>query len=297
MDLIDFARQQQALPGGTACKVCDAQAEPFDVVDFMKTCDPGLYPRPLSGVPVYYHRCRRCGLVFTGFFDRFSAEDWREHVYNAGYVEVDPAYVEERPRQDAARLDAYLCERKHELIGLDYGGGSGIAARLLRELGYRYDAWDPFGVQSLTPELQGRHNFCSSFEVAEHSTDPRGMFSGILGMLAPGRVMIFVGTQVHDGLVDDARRLSWWYAAPRNGHVTLHSRRSLGLLAQLNQLDFHSFTRSTHLMSRGYTRAEVARFVYAGVARRRWRSLLRRDPLPPPTGARHADEAVHRDAA
>lgn len=279
MEHVERQRTAMAARPHTDCKVCGQQAEPFEVVDFLKTCDNDVYRLGLSGVPVYYHRCTACDLVFTRFFDHFSGEDWRTHVYNERYVEVDPDYVERRPRMDALRLDAYLCRQRQGLLGLDYGGGAGVATRLMRGLGYDYDCYDPFGTQLLTPGRQGRYNFCSTFEVAEHSPEPLHMFTELTGMLSPDKVMVLVGTQVHDGLIDRDKRLSWWYAGPRNGHVTLYSRKALGLVAQRMGLDFHSFTRSTHVMTRGHTAAEVARFVYTGVARRRLRAALKQDPL------------------
>ena len=79
--------------------------------------------------------------------------------------------------------------------------------------------------------------------------------------------------------MESSTRAGWWYVAPRNGHVTIYSRRSLALIASRFKLDFHSYSRSTHFMTRGFSRAEMARIVYPGVLRRRVRDALGIDPL------------------
>ncbi len=54
-----------------------------------------------------------------------------------------------------------------------------------------------------------------------------------------------------DGQVLPGRPLTWWYAAPRNGHVSLFSARSLGLLAARQGWATASFSADIHLFWRG----------------------------------------------
>jgi 2-polyprenyl-6-hydroxyphenyl methylase/3-demethylubiquinone-9 3-methyltransferase len=60
-------------PAKHPCKICGDEAPLYGVVDFHKACNHAL---ALAGIPVYYHRCRGCGFVFTTAFDGFSAEDF-----------------------------------------------------------------------------------------------------------------------------------------------------------------------------------------------------------------------------
>jgi len=252
---------------GTAvpCKVCDGATALFDVVDFAKTCDATLYPAGLAAVPVYYRRCADCGFIFTDFFDDFTPQQWSAHLYNDDYYRsVDPAYADERPANNARGVDHLLRHVKRHTIGLDYGGGSGRTCAHLRERGYRYDTFDPFGARALTPEFAGRYNFCSAFEVAEHTPDPRGFVAAIVELASKERLAIFIGTQLHDGIVSDASRLSWWYAGPRNGHISLYSRRSMQLLAQRFGLDYTPFSGRTHLFTRGWSQREAWWFLARG---------------------------------
>jgi hypothetical protein len=229
------------------------------------------------GVPVYYHRCRRCGFIFTGFFDRFTASQWTDLLYNDRYYSnVDPDYAEVRPRGNAIAVDSLISSDKDRIAGLNYGGGNGKTARLLRDMGYRYDNFDPYGDRSMTPELVHRYEFCSVFEVAEHTPDPLNTLREIVSLCNPGRLAILVGTHTTDANVDDNRRLAWWYAAPRNGHISLHSKASLQALATAAGLQCLNFTEQTHLLYREMSRREAMRFLVKGKIRSRLRMLLNR---------------------
>jgi 2-polyprenyl-6-hydroxyphenyl methylase/3-demethylubiquinone-9 3-methyltransferase len=247
------------------CKVCGGDTTMFDVVDFAKSCDPQLYPAGLAAVPVYYRRCSECGFIFTDFFDDFAPQQWSAHLYNDDYYRaVDPAWAEQRPANNARAVDHLLRPYKREVIGLDYGGGSGRTCQRLRDLGYAFDTYDPFGERSLTPEFAGRYNFCTAFEVAEHTPDPQGFVEAIVELASKDRLAILIGTQVHDRLVSDASRLSWWYAAPRNGHISIHSRRSMELLARHVGLDYTRLSDRTHLFTRGWSAPEARWFLVRG---------------------------------
>jgi hypothetical protein len=251
--LLDYALERLSAETSSpelACKICGSDTDLFDVVDFKKCCDLALYPKGLAGIPVYYHRCRSCGFIFTTFFDAFTAEQWRAYVYNEEYAAVDPEYFEIRPRRNASEIETLLLGKQRSTIALDFGGGNGMTAKLLREKGWIYDTYDPFGFCDAKPERLGKYNFCSAFEVFEHSPDPVSTLSEIVRMTSPGRLMIFVGTSIHDWEVRSDTRLAWWYAAPRNGHVSLYSRKALQCLGRHFGLSYVSVSPGTHLLIR-----------------------------------------------
>lgn len=259
------------------CKVCGESAQPYVVLDFALTCNTPRMPAGPSGIPVQYYRCRACAFVFTPFCDDFTPAQWTTHIYNeAYYQEVDPDYAERRPLGNALAIDALLSGRHSDWIGLDYGGGNGRTAELLRSMGYHYECHDPFGVSDDSDSYRGRYNFCSVFEVAEHAPDPAAFLREITALCTPGRLAVLVGTHVNDRHTRAGGSLDWWYAAPRNGHISLHSRRSLALLARAQDLDCVSLTEQTHLFSRGYTRREALTFLWAGKIKTRWRRVLGR---------------------
>lgn len=242
-----------------SCKICGEDAYPFDMVDFNKSCDNIKYPLGLSAIPVIYRKCANCKFVYTDFFDNFSDNQWRHYIYNDEYIKIDPEYVDMRPRLNARIITATLGSQKRQIIGLDYGGGNGKTALLLRENGWIYDSYDPYGHSDVCSAREGQYNFCSSFEVFEHSPSPIASLREIVSKSSQDRLAILIGTQANDGFVSDSTRLSWSYAAPRNGHISLFSKMSMHILADKFGLRYLSLpkTSGTHLLTRGFGENEA----------------------------------------
>lgn len=253
-----------------SCKICGGDAHPYDMLDFKKTCQLPSYPAGLAFTPVVYRKCADCAFIFTDFFDTFSQNDWATHVYNDHYLSIDPDYVEVRPRMMAGVLQTFLRSRKRTLIGLDYGGGSGKLTALMRQRGFQYDCIDPFGSNDYQQQNIGKYNFVSVIEVFEHTTDPCETLKRILDMMdTTGPIMVMIGTEAHDRAVSDDNLLSWWYAAPRNGHISLFSQRALTLLGQKFGLDHVSVSMNPHVLFRGLDRREVRTRLFAAKSIRR----------------------------
>lgn len=236
-------------PPEIRCKCCDGSAIYFGAVDFHKNCEmaKGLNLLPPAGVAVPYHRCGACGFLFTAAFDAFTPDDFSELVYNDVYPLVDPDFADLRPRANAALLSELFAAHPRIRI-LDYGGGNGLTARLLREAGFSdVLTYDPF-VQEHSSRPQGRFDLVISFEVVEHSPDPRATFADIDSLLSPGGIVLFSTLVQPADIV--AIGLDWWYAAPRNGHVSLHSRDSLGRIAGEFGYSFGSFSENLHVLFR-----------------------------------------------
>lgn len=256
------------------CKVCGGEAHPFDVVDFNKSCETSAYSNNMSIVPIIYRRCDKCQFIYTDFFDDFTSDQWRFYVYNDDYVKVDPEYLTIRPRVNARMLSAFLAGRKKHITGLDYGGGNGMTAALLRQQGWTYDSYDPFGHTDMQPERIGQYNFCSAIEVFEHSPDPKGSLQSIVEKVSKGRAMIMISTVATDGAVSKETRLSWWYAAPRNGHVSLYSHKSLKVLASHFGLTCVFIKSGPFFLTRGYSENEARRLILQGKLLRRLRRIF-----------------------
>src|ERR1700722_7540165 len=216
------------------CKVCGEHAYLFDVVDFNKYCSDHPYSFGLAGIPVYYYRCYTCGLVYSKFFDKWSSEDFRRFVYNAEYIKVDGAYVDQRPTQMADKLAPYFLERKGVSI-LDYGGGNGRLTERLREHGIcNVESYDPFS-NPIKPNQ--KFDIITCFEVIEHSPFPVDTMIEMKSYLHDtGIILLGTGLQPEDIV---HRRASWWYIAPRNGHITIFDETSLARLASTCGLIFY----------------------------------------------------------
>jgi 2-polyprenyl-6-hydroxyphenyl methylase/3-demethylubiquinone-9 3-methyltransferase len=220
----------------------------YGVVDFHKNCE--MHRRKVldvSGAPVYYHRCPACGFIFTTAFDHFTKDDFLRYIYNDEYLLVDPEYIEERPRGSATVLCQLFADVKPRRV-LDYGGGNGVLAEALRTSGFAdSQTYDPF-VARHAARPRGRFDCVVSFEVLEHSTDPAGTIADMNEFLAETG-LILLSTLVQPADIDQ-QGLSWWYAAPRNGHVSLFTKTSMAIIGQHFGFKCGSFNDSLHVFFR-----------------------------------------------
>jgi len=217
-------------------------------VDSGRSCERnrGTY-LPLTGVPIYYHRCMSCGFLFTADFDGWSVEDFSRIIYNDSYAEADPDYL----NGSRAKINAAFTANVMNQLGvrriLDYGGGTGTLARTLLEGGFEAQTWDPVADRDADPPGQGYFDLVTAFEVFEHTTNPIASAREALSFLQPGG-RLFFSTMVMDDLPRQAT--DHWYIAPRNGHVSLHTRSSLRLLFEPLGWLVHSFNDSYHITQR-----------------------------------------------
>lgn len=246
-DLTTRLRTASAEP--TPCKVCGRPARSIGTVDFNRSCEEvrGLVLPP-SGVSIAYRRCEVCGLLFTDAFDDWTHADFLAHIYNDAYPQVDPDSVATRPGQNAAWFSRAFAAVAGRLDILDYGGGNGRFAEVLRAAGFRCETFDPL-VVAFARRPERRFDMVTSFETLEHLPDPLAGAAEIAGLLAPGGVA-FVSTLAQPADFDRLG-LSWWYVGPRNGHVTLFSRQALTVLWARVGLNVASLGDNLHLIFRG----------------------------------------------
>ena len=204
----------------------------FDVVDFNKSV--AFYPFGPAGVVVPYYRCADCGFLFTPFCDSWSQEDFAHIVYNDDYALIDPDYLGGRAEQIAERIAPRLVGFEDARI-LDYGAGHGAFARSMAERGFPHVvSYDPFSIPS---RPDGRFDIVTCVEVMEHSPTPRATLEDMQSFLRPEGCILLGETLQPDDI--DRVRGSWWYIAPRNGHVSTFADRTLVALAERLGLVFH----------------------------------------------------------
>ncbi|WJF91541.1 class I SAM-dependent methyltransferase [Paraburkholderia bonniea] len=178
-------------PTSSVCKVCGSAAALYGVTDFNKSCgENGGHYFPLSGIPVYYHQCGHCGLVFTNAFDRWSPAQYVQHIYNDDYVLVDPDYVDARPRSYADFVQQFV-RKAHNPALLDYGGGNGKLAALLAEQGFNAHSWDPIADSGCALPALASFDLVTAFEVIEHTPEPLATTRQALSFLQDDGVMLF----------------------------------------------------------------------------------------------------------
>ncbi|MGO9438391.1 MAG: class I SAM-dependent methyltransferase [Terracidiphilus sp.] len=236
--------QQVADLGPVACKVCGSPSPLYGVVDFHKSCIEAQGRRlALSGCPVYYARCQRCAFIFTTTFDSWDLAAFRERIYNDEYVVVDPDFVELRPSGNAKLVAASFPGAQNSISILDYGGGEGVFSARLRDQGFSAATYDPFSSFNQLPAE--KFDLITSFEVMEHVPSPKETVASMVSLLKqPGAILFSTLVQPAEF---ESIGLNWWYASPRNGHISLYSTTSLALLFQPHGMKVGSFSPDLHI--------------------------------------------------
>lgn len=225
------------------CPICNEEAKVLDTLDFNKSCNKALQPH---GSQFAYALCA-CGFCFCPEIAAWSQELFEHHIYNEDYELVDPDYLLARPRANAEFLAQLFSIHGKRIRHLDYGGGSGSMAQRLRGRAWKSTSYDPFVNKGVSPESLGKFDLVTAFEVFEHVPDPQVLMKSLAERLNPNGVILF-STLLSDGQIHPGQKLDWWYAAPRNGHISLYSRNSLHLLAQQHGFNLASRDVGLHLM-------------------------------------------------
>lgn len=226
------------------CKVCRSPSLLYGVVDFHKSCIEAQGKRlAVSGRPIYYRRCTRCGFLFTTAFDAWDFDAFRKFIYNDDYVVVDPDYVEVRPAGNANVIASSFPDAKGSMTILDYGGGAGLLASRLREQGFTASTYDPFSEFNELPSE--RFDLITSFEVMEHVPSPEKTVGEMVSLMKKPGAILF-STLVQPANIDQIG-LNWWYASPRNGHISLYSIASLAHLFAPHGMKVGSFSENLHI--------------------------------------------------
>ena len=231
------------------CPICNANTvELLDVIDFNKYCTHDeIVEYELSGIPIYYSNCKSCGFTYANDIYLWNHDDFKKKIYNEEYIKYDQDYVEVRPQQSFKFLVDFFGESLKNANHLDYGGGSGRLVDIMNQNGISSVNYEPFSSDSVIPNYQ--FDLITAFEVLEHVPNPVDLFDKINGLLSDPGIFLF-GTQVNDGWITKGKRLDWWYASPRNGHISLFSKKSLSLLAEKYGFYFASIDSGLHLFTK-----------------------------------------------
>ncbi|HWC99891.1 MAG TPA: class I SAM-dependent methyltransferase [Candidatus Sulfopaludibacter sp.] len=206
------------------CPICDSAASWCCALDFAISGNDhftGYRNFGDTGLLIHYFQCQDCAFLFAPSFWDFTDQDFARFIYNGDYLLADPPFREERPLRDAATLTILLAGRPVRL--LDYGSGDGTLVRQMRAQGLNdAAAYDP--IYDPTPP-QGRFDVITCLEVIEHVNRQHELASTLRALLSPGGVVV-ISTQVQPPDFAELKE-RWWYIEPRNGHLAIHSERSL----------------------------------------------------------------------
>jgi hypothetical protein len=214
------------------CPVCEAHAETFGTAIV------------LEKYPAAFSRCPSCGLLFA------QNPVWLDEAYSSAITDSDVGLVERNLWFAKVSRSVVTTLFNPRGLFLDYGGGTGLFTRLMRDQGFDWYWFDPscrnIFAQGYAADLQDgtRYELLTAAELFEHLVDPLQ----VMAQLCERSSHILFTTRL---LPDPAPRLDqWWYYGLEHGqHVSFYTRRSLRILGEKFGLQLTSNGEQLHLFS------------------------------------------------
>ena len=189
-----------------------------------------------------YRRCGQCGYVFV------VDPHWLAEAYTTAIAALDTGIV---------TRNLWLADATTALLGssfrgvkrsVDYGGGTGLLVRLMRDRGHDFHWHDAYSPNLLAigfeADLGQQYDLATAFELLEHLPDPVAG-AQTLRRLAP---TLLLSTELLPDPMPPLDR--WWYFAPESGqHIGFFTRRSLEVLGERLQLRLSSNGRNLHVLA------------------------------------------------
>ncbi|HEY5234454.1 MAG TPA: glycosyltransferase [Verrucomicrobiae bacterium] len=166
-----------------------------------------------------YHLCPTCGCVFTPHIESTLL-----------LIENNGSASRHDKNQDAIRLQRLVTAlgRFPEQV-IDFGCGQGETARFLRAQDINAVGIDQDTALQLKDIADESVDGIMMVEVVEHLYDPQPIFQQFSRVLKPGG-----GIYLESSFADGKELATWAYLDPAIGHCTVHSIRSISILAGKN---------------------------------------------------------------
>lgn len=217
------------------CRCCGASCEFFSKA------------KVLSYDGVYY-RCRRCLSV------QIDNPTWIVQSHSRAISALDTGLVSRCVSASKIISTFLYFEGKPNSVGIDWGGGTGLLTRLMRDLGYKMSNYDKYsdgylaeGFQATLEDFNHPTTFITSIECFEHLEDPLTYF----WEATKKTEYFFFTTEIIPFPTPDPAASEWWYFLPETGqHITFLSAQ--GLIIMKEKLEFKNYLRigTLHVFSR-----------------------------------------------
>jgi hypothetical protein len=214
--LTDWWRGKAVSKGSSAvfCRLCQGALSQW------------MRARVLGKYDVCYWCCDTCGSLQT------DPPYWLDEAYGARGVGDDTGACQrslDLTLQTAALLSLLRWSAPNPC--LDFGAGMGLFARMMRDRGYNFLAYDKYVFPYfmdwfvVNDPMETAAHLVTAYEVIEHMPNPISDLNPIFGRNAD---VVIVTTELCDGVGKD-----WWYLNPPQGqHVFFYSRKALALIGE-----------------------------------------------------------------
>jgi hypothetical protein len=145
-------------------------------------------------------------------------------------------------------------EGKTQTAGIDWGGGTGLLTRLLRDNGFLVQTFDKFaepihaeGFSIKSDELDRKLTFLTSVECFEHLANP---YQSYIKPTADKDFFFFTTETISNPPPDPASEY-WWYFLPETGqHITFASKKGIKHFKDRLGFPYYFELGNLHVMSR-----------------------------------------------
>ena len=221
-----------------SCKICKSkkfnQKDPFKILNKFNT-------KLLI--------CKNCG------FQQFiNSNDWIDLAYSDAIASTDTGIVK-RCFTNTKFISAYLTFNSNNQNILDWGTGSGLFVRLMRDKGWNTFGYEPIATPMLSKGFSSNslnkisenfnYQLITAFEVMEHLEDPLAFLKEVFNLTDT-----FIFSTL---LVEKNYDEKWWYYSTDTGqHISFYTKESLKYISEylncfylsIRTNDYHIFTKS-----------------------------------------------------
>ena len=209
------------------CKICGHNTELFDKATIL-----GKYE-------IKYYVCSHCGFVQT------EEPYWLNESYSSAIANSDIGLIY-RTSILVNKTNLLLKFLGNVQNALDYGGGYGVFVRMMRDHGWNFEWYDENCMNLFAQnheKSRDHYDVVSSYEVLEHLIDPISTLSEIFRLTD---TLLFTTELISD----PAPKINdWWYYCTDHGqHISLYSKKSIEVIAQLFNKK-HYFINGIHILT------------------------------------------------
>ncbi|MEK7568565.1 MAG: class I SAM-dependent methyltransferase [Patescibacteria group bacterium] len=212
------------------CKICQSEAI---LVKTLKV--RGVYNAE-------YYLCDECGFMFVG------SPIWLSEAYKEPINTTDTGYVLRNVYLSRKTLVLFLFLFNTKATFLDFAGGYGMLARLMRDYGLDFltdDAYTPNLFMKGLEYNNQKIEAVTCFECFEHLADPKNEIGKIFS-ISPN---IFFSTVLFSG--KEAPSDDWEYYGLNHGqHVSFYSLKTLEYIANKYNVNIYSDGANLHLFTK-----------------------------------------------
>lgn len=179
---------------------------------------------------------------------------WIERAHSKAISNLDTGLVSRCLSTSRLTSTLLFLEGKNAAAGIDWGGGTGLLTRLLRDQGFQVRSYDKYataehaqGFEVSLEEAEEAATFITSIECFEHLINPIDAYRFVTSK----KEYFFFTTEVIDTPPPDPAYNEWWYFVPESGqHITFASKQGLGEFQKILGFDYFVSFGSLHVMSR-----------------------------------------------